>query len=633
MRFLLQLVLLYLLSVASLSSCIASDEVNTNLTSDTVNKSPVIKLENFNLDIEAISRVDERLIIAGQYGFLAYSDNNGKTWARSDSQTSHTLKSITHHSDSLIAVGLQGVIRRSFDQGSSWQIISSPVSENLNTVTKINQNKFVAVGDRGVILISQNGGESWSLIASGTNQNLNSVAFINTNIGFATGKNGCLLQTKDGGNTWQAIDTGLKYNSLLGVSFFDETNGVIVGDGGAILVTHDGGLTWELKSSQMNRALHKALYLDSAKLIVIGDRAILISHDGGQSWSYMFNAYGGELRDIEVSVTNSLFVVGRYGAMLESKSLNSSWSIKRGRNNYPPSRIRFADERIIIATDGRSIYRSFDGAKTWEATYECSDGLDLRELFFRQLDFGIAVCSNKLLHSVDQGKTWQVVSETKSHHFANGTDISGQNIITLGNHGEIFLSKNGGETWSQPTSNTENNLIQVKFLDKKNVLATGSRATILRSHDAGESWQTISHELKGLYHVADFDTLDGKNIFAVDMNGVIIISNDAGYTWRISSSGHDFLNIVRVLDDKHIFASGFTRVVYSDSGGLSWQATKVDKAINELYVTPQYAIRADENAQRLKSFDKGKTWQNIILMSTPVGKEFEFYNESLDAYP
>lgn len=155
-------------TTATLFSCIftvsKSIAVGTNGTGIYDNSEFSIGFAN---SIRDVMLIGDRIIIVGDGGMIAYSDDNAASWVFVSSGVTDTLNAITHSRGKvavdgliIVAVGSNGAIVRSLDCGESWDAVDSGSSSDINAVCSIDR-QFVAVGDNGLILVSESSGYKW----------------------------------------------------------------------------------------------------------------------------------------------------------------------------------------------------------------------------------------------------------------------------------------------------------------------------------------------------------------------------------------------------------------------------------------------------------------------------------------
>ena len=186
--------------------------------------------------------------VAGQYGTVAVSDDNGITWSSRNTNPEYHLFGIAANKDKIMTVGKSLVLLFSKDGGREWErlykgvpqlafydiafgndfwiavgdysnvIVVSDKTNKIVTDTRAEKNKrrtlksvtvdkvnnlWVAVGHEGVIFTSNDNGTSWQQKTSKTTDDLLSVAF-NGKRFLAVGTNGVVLTSKDGA-TWNKV--------------------------------------------------------------------------------------------------------------------------------------------------------------------------------------------------------------------------------------------------------------------------------------------------------------------------------------------------------------------------------------------------------------------------------------------
>lgn len=160
------------------------------------------------------------------------------------------------------------------DQGTSWLRASVPTRVELIHLDFVNDDHGWIVGGSGTILVTSNAGETWTVQRSGTDSTLYNIDFRNERVGWAVGEQGTVIRTTDGGSTWFPVRVPVR-NTLLNVRFVDEDHGWIVGRGGVILRSEDGGETWSREESHTTQNLY-ALFADKKYGWAVGGEGIVL---------------------------------------------------------------------------------------------------------------------------------------------------------------------------------------------------------------------------------------------------------------------------------------------------------------------------------------------------------------------
>lgn len=252
--------------------------------------------------------------ISGDDGFLAYTDDGGKTWQRRILNTTANINEIYFRNDDngYLVAGrkmfitsdggkswleeiivkpnefLDGIpefysirfnsknqgfiigalidknnedyvvgslLLKTIDGGTTWSRIVVPTKAELIHLDFDGKSRGWIVGDMGTILATTDSGNTWNIQNSGTDEVLRNIDFRDENDGCAVGANGTILRTENGGKTWTSIESNFD-KSLNRVDFADDKNGWIVGSDGVILRSTDRGATWVLQESQTENSLY-----------------------------------------------------------------------------------------------------------------------------------------------------------------------------------------------------------------------------------------------------------------------------------------------------------------------------------------------------------------------------------------
>ena len=163
------------------------------------------------------------------------------------------------------------------DEGASWVRKTVPTHEELIHLDFIDDKRGWIVGASGTILYTEDTGETWTIQRSGVSVTLYHVDFRNNEKGWVVGERGTILRTVDGGAIWQKIPVPVR-NTLLSVQFVDDDNGWIVGRGGVILRSSDSGLTWIRQDSKTDQNLY-ALFMEKKYGWAVGGDGIVLQYE------------------------------------------------------------------------------------------------------------------------------------------------------------------------------------------------------------------------------------------------------------------------------------------------------------------------------------------------------------------
>jgi photosystem II stability/assembly factor-like uncharacterized protein len=118
---------------------------------------------------------------------------------------------------------------------------------------------------------------------------------------------------------------------LFSVRFRDENHGLIAGLGGVVLRTDDGGRHWSYSKIDRKQALFGVGQLDSGRSIAVGEKGLVrVSPDWGKTWQ---EPHPGEfpemftfMRDVAFDPSGRIgFIVGQTGQVLRSRDAGLEW--------------------------------------------------------------------------------------------------------------------------------------------------------------------------------------------------------------------------------------------------------------------------------------------------------------------
>lgn len=106
---------------------------------------------------------DSSLLLVGEAGFIARSEDSGDTWNTVELPYEGTLFAVTQTSSgALVVAGMRGNVFRSEDAGKTWQDIQIDIRSGLNHIIYENE-KLVITGMDGVMLSSTDDGKTFSI--------------------------------------------------------------------------------------------------------------------------------------------------------------------------------------------------------------------------------------------------------------------------------------------------------------------------------------------------------------------------------------------------------------------------------------------------------------------------------------
>ena len=515
-----------------------------------------------------------------------------------------------------------------------------PQGNKLNDIFFLDANIGWSVGDGGVILKTTNGGTSWSVTNHTTCMGLNKIFFLDANIGWTVGIYGTILKTTNGGTTWLAQNSGIQTN-LFGIQFTSSSNGIAVGDLGITLRTTDGGANWTLGATvSLNPILYDLFSDNSGNSWVVGTAGrIAKSTDGGSTWEDMISGTNTTLKAIQFKSALIGWAAGNLGVILKSIDGGATWTNSHGSitNSYSFVDIVFLDQTNGFAIDMRGfIFKTTDGGTNWSVVLigNLSTTISIWGAASIQNINNIVVVGNlgNIQRSTDSGTSWaSITSRVASNNNSSSIFFADENngwVASRGSTNEKLLkTANGGNTWTVKFNNANLQLNKVFFVNSNIGWVVGDNGVsangkVFKTTDSGENW--VEQTLLGSTVVSlnDVHFTNNTTGLTVGAGGKIFLTTDGGITWNNQSSGTtDNISAVFFLDVNTAWCTtGNGKIMKSSNGGVNWsqQSSGLTSNIRDIFFLDAnngYAVADYGNV--LKTTNGGTSWtfQNLGLLS------------------
>lgn len=264
----------------------------------------------------------ERGFIAGDNGYLASTEDGGRTWTKRNIGATNTINEIffRNEDNGYLVAGRQ--MFRTRDGGRNWEEIRiyrpgefRIGSPEFLSIRFADRKRGIVIGSLlnrqgnvvdSLVMRTDDGGESWQRIVVPSKKELYHLDFVGDSRCWIVGDDGLILHSTDGGVTFRAQRSGTALD-LYNVDFRDEREGYVVGRRGTILRTENGGTNWETVRTEFPMTLMRVDFADDKNGVIVGyDGAILRSSDKGRTWTRLpSDGFQGHLY--------GLFFVRRYG--------------------------------------------------------------------------------------------------------------------------------------------------------------------------------------------------------------------------------------------------------------------------------------------------------------------------------
>ena len=236
---------------------------------------------------------------------------------------------------------------------------------------------------------------------------------------------------------------------------------------------------------------------------------------------------------------------------------------------------RVADGVFVAVTPNGLILRSDDAGVTWTFSHTRI----LENLWSVDAADGVVVVGAEggVLHvSTDQGLNWDAIEIPELSQNLRGVAVINRNHwvavgSTLSNDGVVLLTRDGGETWTFVDPGVPVAFRSVCFIDSLHGCASGTPGTVVSTTDGGDTWQVNQSPL--LYgaslNVVSFGS--GENGIAAGDYGRLFVTGDGGETWESHEYGSSTIfSDAAWLDDTTVVLVGKSRQIRSTDAGKTW---------------------------------------------------------------
>ena len=263
---------------------------------------------------------------------------------------------------------------------------------------------------------------------------------------------------------------------------------------------------------------------------------------------------------------NDIVVVGERSSILRSTDAGKTWQPATAPSSATLTGVTFAPgaahgwavghDALILATT--------DAGVTWQKQWQ---GENLQDSFLDVLALDaqhiVAIGAYGLFVATqDGGRTWlrrKIIDE--DFHLNRITRGTGGDLYIAGEHGTLLHSGDQGATWDRLDSPYDGSFYGILPIDGNALIAYGLRGQVYRSSNQGQTWTLISNEQKVLIATA-VKLSNGAIVFAGQSRSGAI-SRDAGATTVPWNPGAAAIAELIELPDHDLLAlgeSGATRL-------------------------------------------------------------------------
>lgn len=190
-----------------------------------------------------------------------------------------------------------------------------------------------------------------------------------------------------------------------------------------------------------------------------------------------------------------------------------------------------------------------------------------------------------VLHSADQGATWEIQPSGTRRALFRATFVTDEKGWIVGSYGTVLHTQNAGKSWLLQRSGSQEHLLGVDFISEREGWAVGSRGTILYTNDGGASWMDRSLKEDVILNSVSFVT--PRRGWVAGEFGVIYHTRDGGKNWlkqkspiEVSFESGQSRNLFQLLFPAANagWAFGLDGVILKTRNGERWEVASSDGA-------------------------------------------------------
>lgn len=252
---------------------------------------------------------------------------------------------------------------------------------------------------------------------------------------------------------------------------------VAVGERGHVLLSDDAGEQWRQVIVPTRSTLTSVFFADAQIGFAVGhDAVILRSKDAGETWQLVYSDAQEEspLLDVFFFDERRGVAVGAYAYFLVTDDSGDSWeplAINDEDDFHLNAIVPAPDGDLFIAAEAGLIYRSSDGAASWESLespYEGSFFGALGDTEGELLVFGLR---GHLYRSRDAGREWEQIALDTQAMLTDATRLPDGRVVIVGLEGMVLIETEAGyEEFQRPG---RSGLTAVVAIDSETLVLAG----------------------------------------------------------------------------------------------------------------------------------------------------------------
>ncbi|MEZ5493470.1 MAG: YCF48-related protein [Pseudomonadales bacterium] len=356
---------------------------------------------------------------------------------KSEKVAQSLLQDIVRVGDRLVVVGERGHIATSDDNGKTWQQAEVPTRAMMNAVFFISASEGWAVGHDGLVLHTTDGGKTWAIQLDGLKftRKLKAESI--------PGLEAKLKELEVNKKAAEDQLEGMDSAETAAGSAADDVSGA--DDAGSEVESDTTVSEVDVADSAREQVEAMVLELDDK----IADTESKLS----DAKAALVNTVANPLMDVWFRDAQTGFAVGAFGEMIATQDGGVTWSNVAERLNNPDryhlNAIVGEGDLMYIAGEAGHVFRSTNGGASWvqldspdpeNGSFFAINIISSNEVF-------IAGLRGVMYRSVDRGDSWKQIAETLHKNINAAYFVDKDTVLAVGNDGAFFRSRDGGRTF------------------------------------------------------------------------------------------------------------------------------------------------------------------------------------------
>jgi len=516
-----------------------------------------------------------RQLIGGYYSGTYRRDTAASPWTFSET-LNDTWSLARDAGGRTYAGGVAGMIAYSDNDGTSWQFnfLDCSPSCPVDLVWPTPSGAIIAAVSGGPTYRSTDRGLTWNPTTGG-------VPTMSVKPDIAARTDGTLVSVGSSYLT-TSTDNGASWNSTFDMGEWLTveplpSNELLLGRSDGLYRRSAGGVVTQLAAAQITGRVSNLYRTSDGRWLVASEAGIWRGDANLATWTLVGPGIVGVMAFVPQA--GVVLAIGVQGVMRSDAQFQNWQEDMNGMAHAAVAEIAAAGSRLFVATYGGEVFRSDDGAATWQRSHA---GLPAVPIKLVRLDngrlFALADRSSAATYSsVDNGTTWSL--QTLSPAFKELLPVNATTAIAIERSAALWRSIDGGATWTRSPQAFDTQYPSNLVRGQDGVLWLRANTGTYRSVDLGATWQSAS---------AGLPSPNSPNLWPV-ANGVLSFSNTQAYrydtgsaTWVAFGDAYTGTPAYAMMQNGKIVVDGYSGLLVGEVATGRWRRVAQGTSTNRV---------------------------------------------------